>query len=61
MSRSRYPLTIDWPLMPAEVFRMHFKPINFFDVSPAIDMPASTQAVNKSTLAFEKESKCCMA
>lgn len=54
-------LMTDWPLMPAEVFRMHFKPINFFNVSPAIDMPPSTQAVNKSVLATVEKKGCCVA
>ena len=53
--------------MPSEVFRMHFKPVGFFDKSPALDMPPSTQAVNKSTHAKcdvsssgEKSSCCAM-
>lgn len=75
MSSKRYKLTADWPLMPAEVFRMHFKPVNFFQISPAVDMPPSTQAVNKSILATVSggaqtdkkhasargSSKCCVA
>ncbi|POY74648.1 putative Primary-amine oxidase [Rhodotorula taiwanensis] len=41
----------DWPVMPSETFRMHFKPVGFFDENPALDVPPSTQAVNKSVLA----------
>lgn len=44
-------MPIDWPLMPSEVFRMHFKPVNFFTQSPAIDMPPSIKMQSKSTLA----------
>ncbi len=40
----------DFPVMPAETFRMHFTPANFFDLNPALDLPPSTQKVNKSTL-----------
>lgn len=40
--------------MPSEVIRMALKPVNFFTRSPAIDIPPSTQAFNKSTLLSEK-------
>ncbi|BGP32212.1 hypothetical protein JCM10296v2_003992 [Rhodotorula toruloides] len=42
----------DWPVMPSEVFRMHFKPVGFFDQNPALDVPPSIQAINKSQYAF---------
>ncbi|GJN94178.1 hypothetical protein Rhopal_007252-T1 [Rhodotorula paludigena] len=43
----------DWPVMPCEVFRMHFKPVGFFEQNPALDVAPSTQNVNKSRLAFD--------
>lgn len=39
--------------MPCEIIKVAFKPVNFFDRNPAIDVPPSTQAVNKSTLLSE--------
>ena len=36
--------------MPCEVLKVSFKPVNFFTKNPAIDVPPSTQAFNKSTL-----------
>ncbi|KAI5480277.1 primary-amine oxidase [Pseudohyphozyma bogoriensis] len=46
----------DWPVMPCETFRMHFKPVGFFEYNPALDVPPSTQLVNKSTRA---DVSCC--
>jgi hypothetical protein len=36
--------------MPCETHRLEFKPVDFFTESPSADLPASTQAANKSTL-----------
>lgn len=36
--------------MPAEMLRVSLKPVNFFDKNPALDVPPSTQAFNRSTL-----------
>lgn len=36
--------------MPCEIIKVAFKPVNFFDKNPAIDVPPSTQEFNKSTL-----------
>lgn len=36
--------------MPCEILKVSFKPVNFFARNPAIDVPPSTQEVNKSTL-----------
>jgi Cu2+-containing amine oxidase len=44
------PRPEDWPVMPCEVFRVAIKPSHFFTKNPALDMPASTQAINKSVL-----------
>ncbi|KAM0750784.1 primary amine oxidase [Meredithblackwellia eburnea MCA 4105] len=50
----------DWPVMPAECFRMSFKPVGFFSVNPALDVAPSTQLVNKSTKAVPgKPDACC--
>lgn len=40
--------------MPVETIKVALKPVNFFTKNPAIDVPPSTQAVNKSTLISEQ-------
>ncbi|EXJ84058.1 primary-amine oxidase [Capronia epimyces CBS 606.96] len=44
------PRCEDFPVMPAEIIRVSLKPDNFFTKNPAIDVPPSTQASNRSTL-----------
>jgi len=39
--------------MPCEQIKVAFKPVNFFDKNPALDVPPSTQGFNKSTLVSE--------
>lgn len=39
--------------MPCEILKIHMKPVNFFDKNPALDVPPSEQAFNKSTLVSE--------
>ena len=41
------PRTEDWPVMPVETVGFHLKPANFFDVNPALDIPAGPQGTNK--------------
>lgn len=36
--------------MPCENIKVSFKPANFFERNPAIDVPPSTQEFNKSVL-----------
>ena len=36
--------------MPCEVMRVAIKPSHFFTKNPAFDMPASSQAINQSTI-----------
>jgi primary-amine oxidase len=54
----RYILTIcrieDFPVMPCEIIKIHMKPVNFFDKNPALDVPPSEQAFNKSSLLSEQ-------
>ena len=40
----------DFPVMPCEVIKVHFKPVNFFERNPALDVPPSNQDVNRSVL-----------
>ncbi|KAF3228362.1 hypothetical protein TWF106_007394 [Orbilia oligospora] len=44
------PRIEDFPVMPVETLRVHLKPVNFFDKNPALDLPPSTQSINKSVL-----------
>lgn len=42
------PRIEDFPVMPCEILKVMFKPVNFFDKNPALDVPPSTQAFNQS-------------
>jgi primary-amine oxidase len=42
------PRVEDFPVMPAEMIRVMFRPVNFFDKNPALDVPPSTQDANQS-------------
>lgn len=42
------PRTEDFPVMPVEILRVQLRPVNFFTKNPALDVPPSTQAFNKS-------------
>ena len=44
----------DFPVMPCEIIRVSFKPANFFDRNPAMDVPPSSQEFNRSTLLTEQ-------
>ncbi|KAI0129111.1 copper amine oxidase [Xylariales sp. AK1849] len=44
------PRIEDFPVMPVEIVKVSFKPVNFFTRNPAIDVPQSTQEFNKSVL-----------
>ena len=43
----------DFPVMPCEVIKVQFKPVNFFGKNPALDVPPSNQEFNRSTLITE--------
>ena len=53
LTRSQVPRIEDFPVMFCETIKVSMKPVNFFDRNPAIDVPPSTQAFNKSTLLSE--------
>lgn len=40
----------DFPIMPCEIIRVSFKPTNFFEKNPSLDVPPSRQDFNRSTL-----------
>jgi primary-amine oxidase len=42
------PRVEDFPVMPCEILKIGFKPVNFFDKNPALDVPPSEQSFNKS-------------
>lgn len=50
------PRVEDWPVMPVDIFQVHFKPSDFFDKNPAIDVPSSK---NQASVLVEKD--CCSA
>ncbi|KAL8755637.1 MAG: hypothetical protein Q9199_003507 [Rusavskia elegans] len=47
----------DFPVMPCEIIEVAFKPVNFFDKNPALDVPPSRQENNRSTLSSEAEAE----
>jgi len=48
------PRIEDFPVMPCEIIKVSFKPVNFFERNPAIDVAPSTQAFNRSVLIAAK-------
>lgn len=44
--------------MPVETHTVSLKPVNFFTANPALDVPVSTQAFNKSRL-VDEDAGCC--
>lgn len=44
------PRVEDFPVMPVEITTISLKPCDFFGKNPAIDVPRSSQAANKSVL-----------
>ncbi|KAH8892169.1 amine oxidase [Thozetella sp. PMI_491] len=55
------PRIEDWPVMPVEKMMVSLKPLNFFTRNPALDVPISNQADNKSVLVEDDAgpSSCC--
>ncbi|KAG7661474.1 AMO2 [[Candida] subhashii] len=53
------PRVEDFPVMPVEVHNIQLVPANFFDKNPALDLPQSNNAFNKSTLVKDEEEKSC--
>ncbi|KAF2024431.1 hypothetical protein EK21DRAFT_78722 [Setomelanomma holmii] len=51
------PRVEDWPVMPVEIYQVHFKPSDFFERNPAIDFPSTK---NTASVLVEKEGgECC--
>jgi primary-amine oxidase len=53
------PRVEDFPVMPCELIRVGFKPVDFFEKNPALDVPPSEQTVNRS-VGLNKEKKAQM-
>ena len=49
-SLTHVPRIEDFPVMPCEIISVALKPSNFFSANPALDVPASQQHFNKSSL-----------
>ncbi|KAI0029007.1 peroxisomal copper amine oxidase [Vararia minispora EC-137] len=52
------PRPEDWPVMPADHLRVHFKPNSFFTANPAMDVPGN-MTDPKSVPAFANGDACC--
>jgi primary-amine oxidase len=50
------PRVEDWPVMPVEIYQVHFKPSDFFERNPAIDFPSQK---NEASTLVGKEKDCC--
>ncbi|KAF2854157.1 copper amine oxidase-like protein [Plenodomus tracheiphilus IPT5] len=48
------PRVEDWPVMPVEIYQIHFKPSDFFGRNPAIDVPSTK---NDASVLVGKD--CC--
>jgi primary-amine oxidase len=48
------PRVEDWPVMPCDIFQVHFKPSDFFTENPAIDVPS-----DKNTASELVGKDCC--
>ena len=48
------PRVEDWPVMPVEKHEMHFKPADFFERNPALDVPGP-----KNMSSVEVDGDCC--
>ena len=53
-SLTHTPRIEDFPVMPCEIITVALKPSNFFSANPALDVPASEQHFNRSSL-YEAE------
>lgn len=53
------PRPEDFPVMPAERISVMLKPDGFFTKNPALDVPASNQAFNQSTLHKDMTKESC--
>ncbi|EPE25859.1 Amine oxidase catalytic [Glarea lozoyensis ATCC 20868] len=51
------PRVEDWPVMPVEIYQLHFSPGDFFTANPAIDVPSQRNL--SSTLHQKKKGNCC--
>ena len=53
------PRPEDWPVMPVEHLRVLFRPTNFFEFNPSMDVPGADD--KKSKLAFPngENGMCC--
>jgi len=50
------PRVEDWPVMPCEIYQLHYKPSDFFDRNPAIDFPSQK---NQASVLVTKDGDCC--
>lgn len=53
------PRVEDWPVMPMEKHELHFRPSDFFDKNPALDVPSNRNLA--SVLADGAQGECCAA
>ena len=50
------PRVEDWPVMPTEKIELSFRPADFFDRNPALDVPSTK---NKASVRVDGDGHCC--
>jgi primary-amine oxidase len=50
------PRVEDWPVMPIEKIELNFRPADFFDCNPAMDVPATR---NAASVLVNGDASCC--
>lgn len=53
------PRPEDFPIMPVERISVHLTPSSFHEMNPALDVPPSTQAFNRSIQHTDVKDACC--
>lgn len=53
------PRVEDWPVMPVEVYQVGFRPSDFFERNPAIDVPGSKNMASVLVGGGKEEEGCC--
>lgn len=61
LSFTHIPKCEDFPVMPVEMHEIGITPFGFFEKNPALDLPQSSNKVNKSQYYPEKETASCCA
>jgi len=59
LGTTHIPRPEDWPVMPVEHLRVTFKPQSFFEMNPALDVPAANDSKSRSAFGSDDSGKGC--